>query len=246
MTTMYDPDPATLKTGAITAFFFVIVSAAFGPANFPGYWWLYCCLTVLIFIHTLYLIYRCESFTSFTLSLLSSFVFSFGFAAAGLAHVMLLKDVGASGAEAATVNAGLIVAMLAIYAGIYFSASKIFPFCVTGNRVSRTSVKSARLSAGFISGVGMLASSAFVGSVSELTSSAVAVLGAFFICVGLLVHERHAIRGLRTLRIKQKLCPPPTPSCKSTRFARLAVAGGWAGCSSGSLRGPGRRAPDIR
>ncbi|MCI3947918.1 hypothetical protein K0038_05031 [Pseudomonas syringae] len=85
MTTMYDPDPATLKTGAITAFFFVIVSAAFGPANFPGYWWLYCCLTVLIFIHTLYLIYRCESFTTFTLSLLSSFVFSFGFAAAGLA-----------------------------------------------------------------------------------------------------------------------------------------------------------------
>ncbi|MCI3947919.1 hypothetical protein K0038_05032 [Pseudomonas syringae] len=123
--------------------------------------------------------------------------------------MVFLKDVEASGAEAATVNAGLIVAMLAIYAGIYFSASKIFPFCVTGNRVSRTSVKSARLSAGFISGVGMLASSVFVGSVSELTSSAVAVLGAFFICVGLLVHERHAIRGLRTLRIKQKTLPAP-------------------------------------
>ncbi|WP_245399386.1 hypothetical protein [Pseudomonas syringae] len=55
----------------------------------------------------------------------------------------------------------------------------------------------------------MLASSVFVGSVSELTSSAVAVLGAFFICVGLLVHERHAIRGLRTLRIKQKTLPAP-------------------------------------
>ncbi|MDU8432922.1 MULTISPECIES: hypothetical protein [Pseudomonas syringae group] len=206
---MYDPDPATLKKGAITAFFFVMGSAAFGPANFPDYWWLYGCFTVLIFIHTLYLIYRCESFTTFTLSILSSFVFSFGFAAAGLAHVVLLKDMGASGAEATAVNAGLIVAMLAIYASIYFSASKFFPFCMTGNRVSRTWVQSTGLSAGLIAGVGTLASAAFVDSVSELTSSAVAVMGTFFICVALLVYERHAIRGLRTLRSQEKSMPTP-------------------------------------
>ncbi|WP_154219976.1 hypothetical protein [Pseudomonas syringae] len=206
---MYDPDPPTLKKGTITAFFFVIASAAFGPANFPGYWWLYGCFSVLMFFYTLYLIYRCERFTTFTLSLLSSFVFSFGFAAAGLAHVVLLEDLAASVSEAVAVNVGLIVAMLAIYAGIYFSPSTVFPFCITGNRVSRMLLKSAGLSAGFISCVGTLVSAAFIGAVSELTSSAVAVLGMFFICVALMVYERHAIRGLRSLRIKEKTLPVP-------------------------------------
>ncbi|AHG43338.1 hypothetical protein N018_25130 [Pseudomonas syringae CC1557] len=42
-----------------------------------------------------------------------------------------------------------------------------------------------------------------------MTSSAVAVLGMFFICVALMVYERHAIRGLRSLRIKEKTLPVP-------------------------------------
>lgn len=204
MTTMYDPDPHSLKTGPIAAFCFVVGSAAFGPANFPGYWWLYFCLSALMLCYTVYLIYFCERFTTFTLSMLSSFVFSFGFAAAGLAHVALLHDAGASNFTATAVNVSLFLLMIVIYAGVYFFPSKPFPFSIIENRVSRASVKSSGVGAGFIAGAGTLVSAFLINAVSSLTSSGVAVLGVFFSCVALIVYERRAIGGLRSLRLQER------------------------------------------
>ncbi len=202
---MYDPDSRLIKTGPIAMLLFVMVSSLFGPANFSGFWWLYGCLMALVFLYVVYMIFWCESFTVFTLSLLSSFVFSFGFSAAGLAHVVLLSDLGFSGFEAGLVNAVLLSAVFAIYAIIYFSSSKLSPFRVSDdNRVSRVSISSGGVSPLMISGIGTLASAAFISSVSSLTSGVVAALGLFFSCVGLIIYERHAISGLRTLRAQEK------------------------------------------
>lgn len=128
MNTMYDPDPRTIKQGPILTFLFVVGAGAFGPANFPEYTRLYFGFVILIFLYTLYVIYWCESFTSFTLGIFSSLVFSFGVAAAGLAHVALVIDLHASRTEAAVANIGLLALMALIYAFVYFSPRKHFPF----------------------------------------------------------------------------------------------------------------------
>lgn len=205
MRTMYDPDPRTIKGGSLLAFAFVTVSSAFVPANFPGSWWLYCCFVALMFMYTVYMIYLCESFTLFTLSMFSSFVFSFGIAAAGLAHVALIKDLKTSSVEAAAVNIGLIVVMALTYAAVYFSRSKYSPFLIEGDRVSRISTTGrSHSSLGFILSISASALVVFVLSTSSFASTAVTVLGVHFSCVALMLSERDAIRGLRTLRAKEK------------------------------------------
>jgi hypothetical protein len=204
MNTMYDPDSRTIKRGPLLTFLFVVGAGAFGPANFPECIWLYFGFAILMFLYTLYVIYCCESFTSFTLGMFSSFVFSFGVAAAGLAHVTLVIDVRASRSEAAVANIGLIALMALIYAFVYFSPRKHFPFQIEGNKVSRVATRRRDYSPGLIAGIGTVASALLISSVSSLTSSAVAVLGVFFGCVALMLYERDAIRGLRTLRIQEK------------------------------------------
>ena len=209
MNTMYDPDPRTIKRGPLLTFLFVVGAGAFGPANFPECTWLYFGFVALFFLYTLYMIYWCESFTSFTLGMFSSFVFSFGVAAAGLAHVALVVDLHASRSQAAVANIGLVALMGLIYAFVYFSPRKSFLFRTDGNKVSRVAMGGSDYSPGLIAGVGTVVSALLINSVSSLTSSAVAVLGVFFGCVALMLYERDAISGLRTLRSREKSMAAP-------------------------------------
>lgn len=204
MATIYDPDSRLIKSGPIIMFFFVMASSLFGPANFSGVWWLYGCLMALFFLYVVYMIYWCESFTLFALSFLSSFVFSFAFSAAGLAHAVLVNDLSISNFRAAVINAGLLSAVLILYICIYFSPSKPHAFQIIGNKVSRTSMKSSGTSPLIISGAATLVSAIFIGSVSSLTSGVAAVMGLLFACTALMIYERHTISGLRTLRIQEK------------------------------------------
>ncbi|MEE3936618.1 hypothetical protein V2I68_13755 [Pseudomonas viridiflava] len=209
MANMYNPDPDAIKKGPLAVVAFALFSGLLGPINFSGVWWLYGILSVALLILMVYLIYRCERFTAYTLSMSIVGIFSIAFAAAGLAYIVAFDDLNRSRGEATTLGLFMLLAVAGFYALVYFTKSKAFPFLISGNKVSPVKVRSTNISAGLISGVGTLVSAAFINATTPLTSGIVAAVGLFFACIALLTYDRDSIRGLRTLRVKERKMSEP-------------------------------------
>ncbi|MFK3723790.1 hypothetical protein ACI2KE_08045 [Pseudomonas monteilii] len=209
MTNLYNPDPVSVKKGPLAVVAFALLSGLLGPINFPESGWLYGVFSIALLVLLVYLTYKCERFTVYALSLSIVGIGSIAFAASGLAYIIAFDDLNQSRGEAATVGFLMLLAVVGFYALIYFTRAKAFPFLISGNRVSPVKVRPTPISAGFISGIGTLVSAAFINSVMPLTSGAVASVGLFLACIALLMYDRDSIRGLRTLRAKERHMSEP-------------------------------------
>ncbi|MEE4693548.1 hypothetical protein V2K52_23555 [Pseudomonas alliivorans] len=88
----------------------------------------------------------------------------------------------------------MFLAVLGVYASVYFTKSKAFPFLISGNKVSPVKVRPINISAGLVAGVGTLVAAAFINATTQLTSGIVAAVGLFFACIALLIYDRDSIR----------------------------------------------------
>lgn len=69
MNNMYNPDSVAIKKGPLAVIAFALLSGLLGPINFSGVWWLYGVFSIVLLMLMVYLIYRCERFTAYTLSM---------------------------------------------------------------------------------------------------------------------------------------------------------------------------------
>lgn len=204
MSTVFDPDARTVKNAPVVIFLMVIFSGIMGPATFSGGWWIYACLALVVFIYMLYMRYTCERYTFFATSYSVLFIFSLAFAPACVAYIVVTDDLAGSRIVGALAALLLLSCTVLGYLYIYFTPAVKFPFNVSGNKVAFSAVDSSGRNVWIIAGMGTLASTLLIKSVTSLTTGILIILIFEFSCLAILIHSRHLIRGLRTLHLQER------------------------------------------
>jgi hypothetical protein len=204
MSTIYDPDARTVNALTRTLFIVAIGLGAVGLLRSATDGWVYGLLFFLLSGYTLYIRYWCERYTTFALSYFTLMIFFLAVAPAWVSYTVVTDDLGGSPAEG-RITAGLLLGFIAtLYAGLYLTPPRGFAFDVSDNRVSFSVSSTSAGAEGLIAGVGTLAAGAVIKSVTPFTTGILIILIFLFATVCMLIHARDRIRGLRTLRKREK------------------------------------------
>ncbi|KPZ27010.1 MULTISPECIES: hypothetical protein [Pseudomonas syringae group] len=209
MSTIYDPDARTVKQVSIAIFLLTVTLGVMGPLSFSDGWWIYGLLSFMAFIYMLYIKYMCERYTLFASSYFTLLIFLLAFAPACVSYTIVTEDLGGSKFAGGAVTLLVLASVMLGYLFIYLTPSNEFPFDVSGNKVSFSARETSSLRSGVIAGLGTLVASSIIGFVTALTTGILIILLFLFGCIFMLVHSRHLIRGLRTLRMQEKKMPIP-------------------------------------
>jgi hypothetical protein len=202
----------TIKKCGWTVFFSAALFGAFGPSNLEYFWWWYLLLVVVLFGFSVYLIYFCERFVVFVWALILAAVIAFTYMGSSLAYLMVSQNSGDTSPISIAVGGAPAVVVLLIFLMIFYSKSSFFPFECVGNKVAprpKKIVNAKSYNLGLISGVSTLTGSMFLKSVGAETGGMFVVVACTVLSVILLFYVRHGIRGLRTLRIRERKMPTP-------------------------------------
>ncbi|MGF6092441.1 hypothetical protein [Pseudomonas sp. 18173] len=199
-------DSQTMKKGSWLVFCSVTFLSALGPSNIEYYWWGYLFFCALFFSWTLYLIYVCESYVVYLVTVLTATIGIFSFLASGLAYLSASNVLGETSVLAIAVGLSPAILVFAVFAIVYFSKPSFFPFECTNNKIAVRARKQSKqkYNIGFIAGVTTLIGGVFLKSVDALTIDVVAVSICTGCSVAILILLRHTVRGLRTLRIQER------------------------------------------
>lgn len=204
MSTIYDPDARTVKALSQMLFIVAIGLGVVGILRSSTDGWVYGLLFFLLSVYTLYMRYWCERYTTFALSYFTLMIFLLALALAWLSYIAVTDDLGGSRSQGCIV-AGLLFGFVAtLYAGIYLTPPREFPFDVSDNKVSFSASSTSAGAGGLIACIGTLVAGAVVKSVTPFTTGIVIILLFLFGCIVMLIHARDCIRGLRTLRNSEK------------------------------------------
>ncbi|EGH43537.1 MULTISPECIES: hypothetical protein [Pseudomonas syringae group] len=209
MSTIYDPDARTVKQASIAIFLLTVTLGVMGPVSFSGGWWIYGCLSLAAFIYMFYIKYTCERYTLFASSYFTLLIFLLAFAPACVSYMVVTDDLGGTKLLGAAATLSILAFVMLVYLFIYLTPTKNFPFEVSGNKVSFSAPDISSFQSGIIAGAGTLVASVVIRSVTSLTTGILIILLFLFGCIFILIHSRHLIRGLRTLRIQEKTMPAP-------------------------------------
>lgn len=201
----------TIKKGGWINVISVAFCGVFGPLTFEGWWW-YLLLVVISFGFSLYLIYCCERFVGFLSVVLLVGIIIFPYIASCLAYLIASGFFGRGDLRSVSIGIAPITIVLLVFVVIFYSKSSFFPFDCIGNRVAarpKKVVNAKSYNLGLISGVSTLTGSIFLKSVGADTGGMVAVVACTGFSVIILFYLRHSIRGLRTLRIRERKMPTP-------------------------------------
>ncbi|AHG43339.1 hypothetical protein N018_25135 [Pseudomonas syringae CC1557] len=209
MSTIYDPDARTVKQASVAIFLLTVTLGVIGPLSFSGGWWVYGCLSSAAFIYMLYMRYTCERYTLFTSSYFILLIFLLAFATACVSYTVVTDDLGGSEFAGGLATLFILTSVMLIYLFIYFTPTKEFPFEVSGNKVSFSAPDTSSLPASIVAGLGTLMASVVIRSATPFTTGILIILLFLFGCTFMLIHSRHLIRGLRTLRIQERTMPTP-------------------------------------
>ncbi|PHN70423.1 MULTISPECIES: hypothetical protein [Pseudomonas syringae group] len=209
MSTIYDPDARTVKQASIAIFLLTVTLGVMGPVSFSGGWWIYSCLSLAAFIYMLYIKYTCERYILFASGYFILLIFLLAFAPACVSYMIVTDDLGGSKLLGVATTLSLLAFVMLVYLFIYLTPTKEFPFKVSGNKVSFSAPDTSSLQPSIIAGLGTLVASLVIKSVTPLTTGILIILLFVFGCIFMLIHSRHLIRGLRTLRIQEKTMPVP-------------------------------------
>lgn len=186
---------------------------ALGPSKLKFFWPAFFIISVAALGWTLHLVYACEKFTTYTLSLVLTTTGIFSLLSCNLAYHAAARLW--SGADIAAFPIGL--APMAITALTYLvlvnGKPSFHPFEHDGIKVQpRRQIKQKSSTAYnplLVAGVTTLAASVFTKKIGILTSELVASFGLLACSMTLLFYTRHIIRGLRSLRNQEKIMPAP-------------------------------------
>ncbi|MGN2434005.1 hypothetical protein [Pseudomonas syringae] len=204
-------DSTKLKKFTWFLFVFLVSILALGLSKIHYFGPVYLTIFLCALIWTLYLVYACERFTLYTISVLVAVVIFFCFIASLSAYLVAARFWGK--ASAAALMAGLVPAGLTslTYLILVNGKPSFHPFEYDGIKVQPRPQKRLKKATAYspllLAGVTTLAASIFIKVAGALTAGAVAMFGLTAFSIGLLFHARHIIRGLRTLRIQQKTMP---------------------------------------
>lgn len=209
MSTIFNPDARTVKQ--ISATFFIVVSLLFiiGAYRMATDGWVYGLLSMALLAYALYLRCWCESYTAFALSYFTLMIFLLALAPAWVSYTVVTDDLGGSYIEGGIVALLLFGFIQMLYVVIYVTPARHFPFDVVGNKVTSDVSNSSGLKGGVIAGLGTVVAGAVIKSFTPFTISIMIVLIFLFASVVMLIHARDRIRGMRTLRIREKTMPTP-------------------------------------
>ncbi|WP_250548377.1 hypothetical protein [Pseudomonas congelans] len=203
----------TIKTGGWSAFFLLALFMAFGTLMLGNNWYIYFFLLTSMLAWTLYIVYVCESYSTYMWSLLISCVGGFTLPACVVAYGLAAD--ASFGSSTYRFLIGLAPAALVgiVYIAVIQTRPAYQPFEYNENRIqTRQDVNpksSMNYSIPLISGITTLAASIFLKWTGMLTGAIVGMTimtgGSIFI----LLYGRHVIRGLRELRIQERNMPTP-------------------------------------
>lgn len=201
----------SLKKNSWLAFFTTVFFMAFGPSKLTYFWYVYFLAATLMLAWTIYLVYLCEKYTTYMTSLISALVGSFTVLACNVAYISTSSFFGENSFNAFIISlAPAIITWLAYYA-IANKKPSFQPFEYDGQkiqtRVASTSQPSTSYKTGLLAGATTLAAGIFLQAFGLLTGSVVAALALTGCCMAILFYMRHVIRGLRTLRAKERNMP---------------------------------------
>ncbi|WP_095097382.1 hypothetical protein [Pseudomonas sp. Irchel 3A5] len=203
----------TIKTGGWAAFFLLALFMALGNLALGIRWYAYFILTAPMLAWTLYVIYACESYTTYMRSLLASCTGGFT-----LPACIIASDLAADASSDLSPYrfiAGLVPAAIVsiFYIVLLNTKPTCQPFEYKGNRIQTRQDINTRPSTNYniplIGGLTTLAASGFLKMAGILTSGFLAMFVMTGASIFILVHGRHVIRGLRTLRIQERNMPTP-------------------------------------
>ncbi|MDU8631081.1 MULTISPECIES: hypothetical protein [Pseudomonas syringae group] len=203
----------TIKTGGWSAFFLLALFMAFGTLMLGNNWYIYFLLFSSMLAWTLYIVYVCESYSTYMWSLLVSSVGGFTLPACVVAYGLAAD--ASPDSSVYRLLAGLAPATLAgiVYTVIIHTRPAYQPFEYKENRIqTRRNVNpksSMNYSVPLISGITTLAASIFLKWAGMLTGALVGMTIMTGASIFILLYGRHVIRGLRTLRIQERNMPTP-------------------------------------
>ncbi|WP_349974534.1 hypothetical protein [Pseudomonas sp. WHRI 8519] len=186
---------------------------ALGPSKLKFFWPAFFMISLAALGWTLHLIYTCEKFTTYILSLVLTTTGIFSLLSCNLAyHAATRFWIGADGAAFQIALAPMAITALT-YLVLVNGKPSFHPFEHDGIKVQprpqRKQKPSTVYSPLFVAGVTTLAASAFTKEIGILTSELVASFGLLACSMTLLFYARHIIRGVRSLRNQEKTMPKP-------------------------------------
>ncbi|MBV7477304.1 hypothetical protein [Pseudomonas sp. PDM31] len=205
-------DSKIIKKQIFLTFFMVAFFGAFGSFDFKYFWWCYLLFVVFYFGFSLYLIYCCERFVVFLSTVFIAGLTALPYISGNLAYLIASDLFGRGDFRSVAIGMVPISIVYLMFLMIFYSKASFFPFDCVGNRVAvrpKKVVNTKSYNVGLISGVSTLTGSMFLKSVSTEMGSMVAIVLCTGGCVFMVFYLRHSIRGLRTLRIRERKMPTP-------------------------------------
>ncbi|PBP65670.1 hypothetical protein CCL21_21985 [Pseudomonas syringae] len=201
----------SLRKSSWLGFFTTGFFTAFGPSELTCFWYVYFLAVTLMLAWTIYLVYLCEKYTTYMTSLISALIGSFTLLACSVAYVSTSNIFGENSLNAFITSLAPAIIILLVYYVIASKKPSFQPFEYDGQKIqtrfASTSQPSTSYKTGLIAGATTLAAGIFLQAFGVLTGSVVAALVLTGCCVTILFYMRHVIRGLRTLRAKERNMP---------------------------------------
>ncbi|MFK3766350.1 hypothetical protein [Pseudomonas putida] len=186
---------------------------AFGPSNLKFFWPAFFIISLAALGWTLHLIYVCEKFTVYILSLVLTTAGVFTLLSCNLAYHAAARLLGDAGIAAFLVGFIPMGITALTYLILVNGKPSFYPFehdgIKVGPRPQGKQKPSTTYSPLLVAGATTLAASFFTKTVGVLTSGMVALFGLLACSMIILFYARHIIRGLRTLRNQEKTMPTP-------------------------------------
>lgn len=206
-------DAHNLKKVSWTLLTFLLSMMALGPSNLEYFWHLYLVVALLAILWTLYLVYFCEIFTVYMISLVVAFLGAFCLPVCSVAYLTAGSMWGKEGLLPLLLGCAPVGITLLTYYVLARGRSSFHPFEYNGLKVQPRYQDRQRSPASYnpvlVAGATTLAASITINSLGHLTAAMVAMVGLQAFCIAALFHARHIIRGLRALRLQEQSMPTP-------------------------------------
>ncbi|MEN4829022.1 hypothetical protein ABEH27_21225 [Pseudomonas sp. P39-UII1] len=206
-------DATNIKKVSWILFGTFIFFLAFGPSNLKLFWPAFFLISLAALGWTIHLIYICEKFTVYVMSLVVTTAGVFSLLSCNLAYYAAARILGEASTAAFMIGIVPMVITILTYVVLANGKPSFHPFEYDGIKVRPRPQKKQNPSTAYspllVAGATTLAASVFTKTVGILTSGMVALFGLLACSLTLLFYLRHIIRGLRTLRNQEKSMPTP-------------------------------------
>jgi len=206
-------DFESLKQGAWVSLGALVFAMVLGLSAIPFFWQAYIFIFIIKLGWCVYLVCACEKFTSYVGWLFIAMLGFLVLMAGSAAYFLAVKSLGVGNIQAVIVGLLPVACSLLVYLFIVNTKALFDPFEYNGIKVQPRPQAAKKDFANYplvlLAGATTLAASVFTKSAGIPVGGVIGALLLTFCSIFILINLRHSIRGLRTLRIKEKTMPIP-------------------------------------